>query len=129
MERRLFSKKEWPLLLIIALAAALWLVLSRSGPGGTRAVVERGGETVLTRELGALKAPELVAITGENGVVLTVLLSKEGARITAASCPDKTCQRTGHLTRAGDVAVCLPGRIALRLEGPKTDQTPDAETY
>ena len=66
MERRLFSKKEWPLLLIIALAAALWLVLSRSGPGGTR---------------------------------------------------------------AGDVAVCLPGRIALRLEGPKTDQTPDAETY
>ena len=125
MERRLFSKKEWPLLLIIALAAALWLVLSRSGPGGTRAVVERGGET----ELGALKAPELVEITGENGVVLTVELSKEGARITAASCPDKTCQRTGHLTRAGDVAVCLPGRIALRLEGPKTDQTPDAETY
>ena len=129
MERRLFSKKEWPLLLIIALAAALWLVLSRSGPCGTRAVVERGGETVLTRELGALKAPELVEITGENCVVLTVELSKEGARITAASCPDKTCQRTGHLTRAGDVAVCLPGRIALRLEGPKTDQTTDAETY
>ena len=94
-----------------------------------RPIAARLAKTVLTRELGALKAPELVEITGENGVVLTVELSKEGARITAASCPDKTCQRTGHLTRAGDVAVCLPGRIALRLEGPKTDQTPDAETY
>ena len=129
MERKLFSRRELPLLVAIALAAVIWLALSRAGPGGTRAIVERDGETVLTRELGGLEAPELVAVPGENGVTLTVELSREGARVLEANCLDKTCQRTGLLIRAGESAVCLPGRIVLRLDGGRTGQELDAETY
>ena len=62
MERRLFNPREWPVLLVVALAAVIWLALSRSGPGGTRAIVERGGEIVLSRELGGLKATETVGM-------------------------------------------------------------------
>lgn len=127
MERRLFNRREWPALLAAVLAAAVWLALSRSGPEGTRAVVERDGSVVLDRELGGLSEPELVEIDGENGVKLTVELSKEGARVVEANCPDRTCQRTGLLTRAGESAVCLPGRVVLRLEGPGSEI--DAETY
>ncbi len=43
MERRLFNRRELPILLVMVLAAALWLVLSRIGPEGTRAIVERDG--------------------------------------------------------------------------------------
>ena len=46
MERRLFNRRELPILLLMVLAAALWLVLSRTGPEGTRAIVERDGETI-----------------------------------------------------------------------------------
>lgn len=127
MERRLFNRREWPVLLAAVLAAAVWLALSRSGPEGARAVAERDGSVVLDRELGGLSEPELVEIDGENGVKLTVELSKEGARVVEANCPDKTCQRTGLLTRAGESAVCLPGRVVLRLEGPGAGI--DAETY
>ena len=129
MERRLFNRRELPILLVMVLAAALWLVLSRTGPEGTRAIVERDGETILTKELGGLEAPELVEIVGKNGITLTLEFSREGARVLEASCPDKTCRRAGLLTRAGESAVCLPGRIVLRLEGPRTGQNLDAETY
>lgn len=127
MERRLFKRRDWPVLLAAVLAAAVWLALSRSGPGGARAVVERNGSVVLSRELEGLSEPEFAEIEGENGVRLTVEFSREGARVIETNCPGKTCQRTGLLTRAGESAVCLPGRVVLRLEGPGTET--DAETY
>ncbi len=129
MERRLFERRELLFVLAAALAAVIWLLISRSGPGGTRAVVERDGEIVLSRELGGLNEPETVEIAGANGVTLTVELSRDGARVKEADCPDGTCRRTGLITRAGESAVCLPGRVVVRLEGPKTDRSLDAETY
>ena len=35
--------------------------------------------------------------------------------------PDQVCVRTGRLTRAGQVAVCLPHRVILKLTGTSTD--------
>lgn len=127
--RRLFVKREWPVLLVIALAAVIALGLAWSRPAGVTAVVERDGQTVMTRDLSRLAEPESVRITGENGISLTVEFSGKGVRITEAGCPDKTCQRTGQLTRAGESAVCLPGRVVLRLEGPDNAAGIDAETY
>lgn len=130
MERRgLFGRRDWLALLVIALGAVIWLALANTSQRGVTAVVERDGRVLLTRDLGRLEGPESVEIEGANGVTLTVELSKEGARVAEADCPDKTCQRTGRLTRAGESAVCLPGRIVLRLEGPETGEKMDAETY
>ena len=53
-------------------------------------------------------------------------LSPRGARVADSGCPDKTCVRAGILTQAGQSAVCLPGRVVLRLEGAGAA---DAETY
>ena len=125
--RRLFGRRDWPVLLAIALGAAIWLALANTGQRGVTAVAERNGEAVFSRELSGLSEPELVEIDGENGVTLTVELSREGARVVEANCPDKTCRRTGLLTRAGESAVCLPGRVVLRLEGSGAGI--DAETY
>ena len=54
---------------------------------------------------------------GANGMELTCVFSQDGAAITASSCPDQTCVRTGTLTRAGEAAICLPARTVLRLTG------------
>lgn len=130
MERRgLFAKREWPVLLLILLAAGIALALRWIRPGGVIAVVELDGQAVMTRELDELSGPEAVRIEGENGVVLTIEFSPEGARVKEANCPDRTCQRAGQLSRAGEAAVCLPGRVVLRLEGSGRDAEVDAQTY
>lgn len=130
MERRgLFTKREWPVLLLILLAAGAALTLSWIRPGGVTAVVEVNGQAVMSRELGELNGPETVRIEGENGVVLMIEFSPEGARVKEANCHDGTCRRTGQISRAGEAAVCLPGRVVLRMEGRGSAVEIDAETY
>lgn len=115
--RKFFHPKDLLFFGTLAFAAgALALALALS-PRGAAALVEVEGEVVLTRELSSLSAPEEVTVTGANGMELTCVFSQEGAVITASSCPDQTCVRTGTLTRAGEAAICLPARTVLRLTG------------
>lgn len=125
-QRKLFSRRDGLILLfLLALCALGFLFLSRL-PQGDTAVVEQNGKTLLRRELSRLDGPEEVTVTGENGLSLTVVFSPDGAQVVSADCPDQVCVRTGKLAQAGETAVCLPARIALRLEGVSGT---DAETY
>lgn len=127
-ERKLFSARELPFFAVLFLiAAAVWLALGQT-PRGAVAVVEVEGWTVERRELGLLSGPETVEVRGAAGILLTVEFSPEGARVVSAGCPDKTCQRTGMVTRVGESAVCLPGRVVVRLEGAGGKEV-DAATY
>ena len=60
---------------------------------------------------------ERVALDGHNVIVL----HGKTAEIQSADCPDQVCVRTGRLIRAGQVAVCLPNRVILKLTGTSTD--------
>ena len=125
-ERQVFTRRELPVLAVLALGALGLLFWLRAVPSGRTAVLEVEGAEIARRELSALSGPESLKITGANGVELEVEFSPEGARVASAACPDKTCQRTGLLTKAGECAVCLPGRVVLKLEG---GDEPDAQTY
>lgn len=85
-------------------------------PQGTVAVIERNGEIVLRRELSTLEEPNLIEVTGENGIVLQIELTESTAAVVSSQCPDKICVHTGTLTKAGQSAICLPAKVVLRLE-------------
>lgn len=118
MARRLISLRDGAVLLgLILLCTVLFWVFSR-GEQGAVAVVNQGNEELLRQELTALQEEVSFDFDGADGHHVTVVLSPEGARIAAADCPDQVCVRTGALTLAGEVSICLPARISLRLEGP-----------
>ncbi len=124
--RRLFSRWDAVgILAVLAVAGALFL-RTLSAPKGAVAVVEWGDRVLLRQELSALSGETEYRFAGEEGRRVTVVLSPQGARISAAECPDQVCVGTGELTRAGEAAVCLPSRISLRLEGAGG---PDAVTF
>ncbi|WP_158590860.1 NusG domain II-containing protein [Acutalibacter sp. 1XD8-33] len=125
-EVRLFSRQEWPFFVIIVLVAAGIFALQSQAPKGIMAVVEVEGQTTVRRDLAQVEGAESLPIAGADGIALTVEFSREGARVLSSTCPDKTCQRTGLLSRAGESAVCLPGRVVLRLEG-KEDRSLEAD--
>lgn len=125
-ERCLFRKKDLPLFLVLfLLAAGLLLAFSLQAPS-QRAVVEREGEILWEEDLSLLTGPKEVALEGAKGISLVVRFSPEGAQVLSAQCPDQVCVKTGLLTRAGEAAVCLPGRLVLRMEGANSF---DAQTY
>ena len=49
------------------------------------------------------------------------VLVERTATMQSADCRDQVCVRTGTLTRAGQVAVCLPNRVVLRITGETSE--------
>ena len=126
-EKRFFSRRDLVFFAGLLAAAGLLFFLTALSPKGTTAIVERGGEILLSKELAQLSGPEDFAVEGENGISLTIVLSPNGAEVSASGCPDQVCVRTGKITRAGESALCLPARVSVRLAGGFRGA--DAATY
>lgn len=58
-----------------------------------------------------------IDLDGHNVIVL----AGKTARMESADCHDQVCVRTGTLTRAGQVAVCLPNRVILKIVGETSE--------
>ncbi len=101
---------------LLLLGGALYLLLSLS-PQGRTAIVERDGEVVLRQDLSQLTEETTYTVEGAQGIEVTITLSPAGAAVSASTCPDQVCVRTGQLTRSGESAICLPAKVSLRLEG------------
>ena len=44
------------------------------------------------------------------------LVIKDGkAYIEEASCPDKQCMKQGKISKAGEMLVCLPNRVVIKI--------------
>lgn len=42
-------------------------------------------------------------------------------RFLHAKCPDQVCVHTGWITRPGQIAVCLPAKVIVKIEGVSSD--------
>ena len=116
MERKWFRPAD---LILLAAAAAVCLVLllwqHSAGNADCTAVIEQDGQELRRISLSALTQEERIDLGGDCHVVL---LAEPGAiSFLSSDCPDQICVRTGKLTKPGQVAVCLPARISVRLEG------------
>lgn len=101
------------LLFFLALGAGLFFLL-RGEERGAYIEVERNGRYVTSL---SLREDAVHELQGENGITLTVRIEDGKATVTHATCKDKLCMRMGRLEKSGDVAVCLPARVTLRVLG------------
>ncbi len=115
--RRLIAPKD---ILIIALLMALtgffYFVMQSGSDRSRRASVTADG--VLITEIfldksGVYEYPEL------PGVIFTV---EDGSvRISENDCADLTCVRTGAISRSGQAIICLPKKIAVKIESAENN--------
>ena len=123
MKRRMITKTDLLLILPLLLAALLAvLFLAKGRSGARRAVVTYNGETALEIDLDALTGTETRTVGN-----VEIEFSPEGARIVSSPCPDHICVKTGLLTKLGDVAACVPERVAVKIEAERSDV--DAVAY
>ena len=111
------SRLKWGDAVIIAvvlvLAAALTAVLA-AGTQGDRLYAEVWQDNQLVERVALNDGTDrTIDLDGHNVIVL----SGKSARMASADCHDQVCVRTGTLTRAGQVAVCLPNRVVLKIVG------------
>lgn len=115
------SRLKWGDFVIIAavllLAAALtaWFAL---GTSDGQLYAEVWQDDVLVERVKLTDGTDHeIDLDGHNVIVL----AGKTARMASADCHDQVCVRTGTLTRAGQVAVCLPNRVILKIVGEMSE--------
>ena len=115
------SKLKWGDFAIIAavlvLAAAVAGGLSLGSSGGRLDDGVWQGNVLVERVELTSETDRTIDLDGHNVIVL----SGRTATMQSADCRDQVCVRTGTLTRAGQVAVCLPNRVVLRITGETSE--------
>ncbi len=85
-----------------------------SSGGGKTAVIEVDGE-IFGRY--PMKESITVDVNGKN----TVEITESYVRVIYADCPDKSDVKQGKIENGGQVIVCLPNKMTVRIEGGKTE--------
>jgi len=80
---------------------------------GSVAVVEVDGQQVYRLDL---SVDGQKAVNGPLGDA-TIEVRDSRIRVVSSPCPYKLCVRMGWARTAGDVIVCVPNRVVIRVEG------------
>lgn len=107
---------------LLLLSIVSFAAVSALKTEGTMIVVEQGNRIVGRYPL---KDEKNVIVEGPLGE--TYLEIKEGtACIVDSPCPQKVCMRMGKIRRVGDIVVCVPNQVLVRVEGKVEEGVPDA---
>ncbi|HBR32607.1 MAG TPA: hypothetical protein DD733_11060 [Clostridiales bacterium] len=47
----------------------------------------------------------------------TIIVDKNGAYFKESVCAGKVCVNSGRISKVGQIAICLPQRVSIRIEG------------
>lgn len=103
----------WDLCILgAAVLCALFLLLSPAGEDGQVCIVSwDGGEVTLS-----LAKPDTLTLES-GGFTLTVLVENGGVRVTESGCPDGVCMAVGEIRHGGEIIVCVPADVVIRIPG------------
>ena len=127
IERPLINRNEIIIILITMVFAAGGFIYNGGFVNTGEIVCElhAGGKTQSFIDLGK---NAIIKVPGRENVVLAV--ADFGIAFTESDCHDKICINSGVLSRPGQIAVCLPNRVLVKLRLKKPDKdAPDAVTW
>lgn len=110
---------------ILITAVLMALLLSEKDSISKEAIISQNN-TVLDRvRLDRIEGRYVISYTGEYPG--TIEAEKGRIRFLHAECPDQVCVHTGWISRPGQIAVCLPAGVIIRIEGHDTDNDIDLD--
>lgn len=107
---------------LLAVFAALWFYLPKTGGGGDLTVViSVAGQETEREKLSGFAG----TVVSHEGYTLTVSADGESVWVSDSDCPTQDCVHTGHIRRSGQSIVCLPAQVVIHLEGAASADAPD----
>ena len=114
--KRTFKTKDVILLAALLILAIISFFIIYSKPNeNLEAVIVKDNQTYKIINLNEVEQPYQINIDGSIPVIISV--EKNSIYFKNSECPDKICVNTGKLSKAGDIAVCLPARVSIELRG------------
>ncbi len=125
---KLFSRYDLLILIAISAISIILLIPHLFNQQNLTATITVDGEVVENVNLNEVAGFREIKLKSEPSVSVRI----ENGRICVieADCTDKLCVNCGWLDSDGDMAVCLPGKVVVSVDGTnKNENTPDAITY
>lgn len=114
--KRTFKTKDVILLAALLIVAIISFFIIHSKPNeNLEAVIVKDNQTYKIINLNEVEQPYQINIDGSIPVIISV--EKNSIYFKNSECPDKICVNTGRLSKAGDIAVCLPAKVSIELRG------------
>jgi len=105
---------------VIIIVAALFVAAFYQNDTDEKTAIIIQNNTVIEKvELNRVNEPYLIKYYGEYPGTIEVDNGK--IRFLSAECPDKVCVNTGWIDRPGQIAVCLPAGVFIKIEGVQAD--------
>lgn len=102
---------------MLVILTAFLLLFSGNGRAEPKKAVISVGDTVSEYSLAVNKTVEI-----ENGgIKLTVVIENGSVFVKKSNCHDAICVDTGKISKTGQVIVCAPAMVAIRIDGETED--------
>lgn len=85
------------------------------------AIIEQNGEVIERIDLDEVEERREWKIYEKNGHYNTIKVEPQRIRFTDANCPDLVCVKAGWISQAGEISVCLPHKLLIRIEGKEEE--------
>ncbi|HOJ11758.1 MAG TPA: NusG domain II-containing protein [Clostridiales bacterium] len=109
------------LAIILAIAVVNIMMFMQKKDGSPTALIIKDGKTLQSIKLDEVK--ERIEIKGQGKYNELIAVENGRIRFEESDCPDKTCVRTGWISRSGQSAVCLPAGIIIKIVGDDISDT------
>lgn len=103
-------------LFVILLAAGL-LLSNIQGDEHLRLCVNIDGD----EHIYSLENDFTKEFVGNSGIALTLTVENGEAYISHSECKDKICQNSGKISKAGQIIVCAPASISVKIIGSEDE--------
>lgn len=102
-------------LLVLAIAVAIPILYTTEEMDNVTAIITKDGQEIRRINLSTLENPQIIEL--QDKYYDKIVAEKGRIRFTEADCPEKICVKTGWLTKPGQLAVCLPNSLIIKIEG------------
>ena len=116
MQKKLVTKSDIIFTVVIAAAGLLVWFFTLPRAEGKTVVIRRGGETVAILPLTEDTTCEV------DGLYHNVFEIEGGSvRVAETDCPNRQCEKTGNISRAGEAIVCAPNGVTATITEGEAD--------
>jgi len=100
---------------IILITILMSITIFQHRDDGAYVVIEVDGKAINRIRI---DKTDTISVSGSSG--LTKVEIRNGkARIISSSCPSKFCIKSGSIKNIGQMIVCVPNHVVVRIEGEK----------
>lgn len=121
INKKLFKKQDLILILALLIVCIILFAFINKKSNDTTALIYSDGVIVYEINLSENTEKKVYHFDDKK---CEIIVDKDKIYFSQSDCPDKTCIKSGHLSKSGEFAACLPNNVIIVLKNgnnPKVD--------